>query len=111
MDYDDIDKIAESLTDNLGINNGLVKGISMHEPPEQVSSRDYDIPSHYATKHKAKSVTLLEMNGYRCITAKQKDLHNCHPAPMPAPAPAPAPIPQRLKPTDALKRGTRTLEL
>ena len=114
MNYDDIDKIAESLTDDLKTNNGLAKGINMHAtPPERHdNSRDYDVPSHYAkASRKAKSVTLLEMSGYRCITAKQKDLHNCSATPIPAPAPIPPPPPQRFKPSEALERGARKLEL
>jgi len=79
MDYDDIDKIAESMTDDINSNNGLSPGISLkwgdehpritkYRGASQTISGDYDIPNHAKTvqpllnRHglPAKSVTIVE---------------------------------------------------
>ena len=115
MGYNDIDEIAALLTDDVTSNNGLSKNISMHST-EQSSIDDESLrrfakhsSSYPSQKRSAKSVTLLEMNGYRCVTAKQKDLHHYHAVePQTVVPPKPAPVP-RLNPI-ALSRG-RVLEL
>ena len=114
MDYDDINKIAEMLTDDVKPNNGLANGLSINptSPPSHPSYDDEMIRIRYSSpnqKRTIKSITLLEMDGYHCIAAKQQEFHNCHVRKPVVPPPPPSPVP-RPTPSAILKR-TRVLEL
>jgi hypothetical protein len=124
MDYDDIAKIADAITDDIDANNGLPDGVSMSvfEPPQRAPRRQtthtpddyYDLdsmasfnpPSSTARSvvplvsrqgTKAKSVTMLETKGFRVVPSKSSQRI----APKPQPKPA-SPI---------SKLGQRTLEI
>ena len=101
-DYNDIDKIAEMLTDDIRTNGGMVDNIKVSHNTSFEPSRDLTrYSSEYSSQPKTvKSVTLLEMEGYHCVAAKQTNLHAIkaasrpHHAPKPQ-APASQPHPRR----------------
>lgn len=110
MDYDDIDKIAELMDDTAKTKSGPIMS-ALIGGASRVCDYDYDVPKlsdvqlhsshpHPLLNHNgtpAKSVTLLEMSGYKVMPR--------HPA-----RPKTAPQPAQVAPSIP-KLGTRKIEL
>lgn len=111
-EYDDIQKIADQLTENVDVNNGLKDGLSVLDAPIHRKRTPYDYedepapkfvsatpppPSEYTQRAKS---TLLESGKYKVV-----------PVGRPRPAPAPAASAPPPTPPAMFGMGSRKIEI